>query len=220
MMQENVSSVLMGKILSSSPFLASVTLKTADAWQEVGEFAMRAGLSSIEVLLRTSHAERGVYQLKEHYPSLTIGLGTVLTLDGFQKALDCGADFAVSPGSLPSLLEIAASSSIAYIPGVMTPSEIMQAYALGFKNAKLFPAGYLGISFIKSLEGPYPDMKYCASGSVGEENWSEFAQCKSVTCISGTWIIPSETLDDLSAKLYIERLEQKHFQFAKYKIFI
>ncbi|MBC7531743.1 MAG: bifunctional 4-hydroxy-2-oxoglutarate aldolase/2-dehydro-3-deoxy-phosphogluconate aldolase [Oligoflexus sp.] len=214
---ENISSQRMGQVLSASPFIPSVTLKQADSWKRIGEFAERAGLSAVEVLLRTPHAEKGVFQLKENFPSLKVGLGTVLTLGDFQKAIDCGADFVVSPGQLPELLEKARSTSLAYLPGVMTPSEIMLVSSYGFWNAKLFPAGYLAEPFIKGMEGPYPHMKYCVAGGVSEENWSFFAQCLSVRSISGTWILPQETLNESEAQQFVEKLEEKHFQFAKFR---
>ncbi|RYF44337.1 MAG: hypothetical protein EOO38_18130 [Cytophagaceae bacterium] len=216
-MNENVSSQLMGQILKASPFLPSVTLKTADSWRFVGEFAERAGLQCVEVLLRTAHAERGVFQLRENFPQLKVGLGTVLTLEDYQKAIDCAADFAVSPGSIPAILERAQSTKLAYIPGVMTPSEVMQAHAYGFWNTKLFPAGYLGETYIKSLEGPYPQMKYCVAGAVSEENWPAFAQFASVRSISGTWIVPPDPLSEAADHDFIAKLEDRHMQFAKIK---
>lgn len=214
---ENLSSQRMGQFLRAIPFLPSVTLKHADSWKRIGEFADRAGLSGVEVLLRTPHAEQGVFQLKEHFPSLSVGLGTVLTLGDFQKAIDCKADFVVSPGTLPELLEKARQTSLAYLPGVMTPSEIMFVSSYGFWNAKLFPAGYLAEPYIKGLEGPYPHMKYCVAGGVSEENWAFFAQCLSVRSISGTWILPQETVPEAEALKFIEKLEEKHFQFAKFR---
>jgi 2-dehydro-3-deoxyphosphogluconate aldolase/(4S)-4-hydroxy-2-oxoglutarate aldolase len=214
---ENSSSQAMGKVLGALPFLASVTLKTADSWSRVGAFAERAGLLGLEILLRTPHAEKGVAMLKEHYPELRVGLGTVLTLDDFKRAEDVRADFVVSPGTLPELLERARTSGMAYLPGVMTPSEVMLLSREGFWNAKLFPAGYLIETYVKALEGPYPHMKYCVSGGISEDNWSFYAQSPSVRSISGTWIIPNEHLNDAEAESFIHRLEEKHFQFAKFQ---
>jgi 2-dehydro-3-deoxyphosphogluconate aldolase/(4S)-4-hydroxy-2-oxoglutarate aldolase len=217
---ENASSHLMGSILKRSPFLPSVSLKNESSWQSIGEFATKASLASIEVLLRTPHAEKGVFQMKERYPDLKVGLGTVLSLDEFKRAEDCGADFVVSPGMTDELLDRAEEMEIAYLPGVMTPSEIQRLSARNFWNAKLFPAGYLGEAYLKSLEGPYPHMRFCVAGAISEETWSFFAQCVQVRSISGTWIMPQDALDEEQSRDWIEKLETRHFQFSKYQSLI
>lgn len=217
---ENTSSYKMGSILKKSPFLPSVSLKTEDSWRHIGEFAAKASLGSVEVLLRTPHAEKGVFRLKENFPDLKVGLGTVLTLDEFKRAEDCGADFVVSPGMTMELLNRAEELEIPYLAGVMTPSEIQLLSARGFWNAKLFPAGYLGEAYLKTLEGPYPHMRFCVAGAISEETWTFFAQCMQVRSISGTWIMPQDAVDEKQAREWIEKLETRHFQFSKYQTLI
>lgn len=214
---ENNSSHKMGSILKSVPFLPSVSLKTEESWKIIGDFANKSSLAAVEVLLRTPHAEKGISKLKERYPDLKVGLGTVLSLDEFKRAEDCGADFVVSPGMTFELLDRAEELDIAYLPGVMTPSEIQTLSSRGFWNAKLFPAGYLGEAYLKTLEGPYPHMRFCVAGAVSEDNWSFFAQCMQVRSISGTWIMPQESLDEKQTGEWIEKLETRHFQFSKYQ---
>ena len=212
---ENFSSFKMGAILKKTPFLPSVSLKSEDSWRFIGEFARQASLASVEILLRTPHAEKGVTALRESFPDLKVGLGTVLTLDEFKRAEDAGADFVVSPGMTSELLARAEEMEIAYLPGVMTPSEIQLLSARGFWNAKLFPAGYLGEAYLKTLEGPYPHMRFCVAGAVSEDNWNFFAQCMQVRTISGTWIVPQDPIDDKQISQWIEKLETRHFQFSK-----
>ncbi|RZA11647.1 MAG: bifunctional 4-hydroxy-2-oxoglutarate aldolase/2-dehydro-3-deoxy-phosphogluconate aldolase [Proteobacteria bacterium] len=217
---ENTSSHLMGSILKRSPFLPSVSLKTENSWQAIGEFATKASLMAVEVLLRTPHAEKGIFQLKEKFPDLKVGLGTVLSLDEFKRAEDCGADFVVSPGMTKELLDRAEEMEVAYLPGVMTPSEIQLLSSRGFWNAKLFPAGFLGEAYLKTLEGPYPHMRFCVAGAISEDTWSFFAQCVQVRSISGTWIMPQDALDETQTRAWIEKLETRHFQFSKFQSLI
>lgn len=217
---ENTSSHQMGAILKRSPFLPSISLKTEDSWKFIGEFAQRAALGSVEILLRTPHAEKGVHHLKETFPDLKVGLGTVLNLDEFKRAEDCGADFVVSPGMTPELLARAEEMDVAYLPGVMTPSEIQLLSSRGFWNAKLFPAGYLGESYLKTLEGPYPHMRFCVAGAIGEDTWNFFAQCVQVRSISGTWIMPQESVDGPAFEQWLEKIEARHFQFSKFQSLI
>lgn len=217
---ENASSYKMGNILKKSPFLPSVSLKNEDSWKFIGEFASKSSLGAVEILLRTPHAEKGVSLIKEHFPDLNVGLGTVLSLDEFKRAEDCGADFVVSPGMTTELLDRAEELEIPYLAGVMTPSEIQTLSARGFWNAKLFPAGYLGEAYLKTLEGPYPHMRFCVAGALSEETWTFFAQCMQVRTVSGTWIMPQERIDEKQVDEWIEKLASRHFQFSKFQSLI
>ena len=138
-----------------------------------------------------------------------------MSLDEFKRAEDAGADFVVSPGLTLELLARAEEMELAYLPGVMTPSEIQLLSARGFWNAKLFPAGYLGEAYLKTLEGPYPHMRFCVAGAISEDNWSFFAQCLQVRSISGTWIMPQDVIEDKHLQSWIEKLETMQFQFSK-----
>lgn len=214
---ENTASYKMGSILKATPFMPSLTLKTEESWRSAGEFAKKASLASIEILLRSPHALKGITLLKEHYPLLKVGLGTVLTVEDFKRAEDAGADFCVSPGMTPELLDRSEELEFAYLPGVMTPAEIQGLSARGFWNAKLFPAGYLGEAYLKTLEGPFPHMRFCVAGAISEDTWSFFAQCMQVRSISGTWIMPSDALDETRTREWIEKLEARQFQFSKFQ---
>ncbi len=214
-MEEIQASLRMGRILSASPFLPSVTLKEAESFEPIGDFAQACGLKSVEILLRSPHALAGVEKLKKRVPSLTVGVGTVLAVADFHRAVDAGADFIVSPGMTPELLEAASRQTIGYLPGVMTPSEIMFIQARGFRNAKLFPVSLTGEGFLKAIAGPFPDMRYCVSGGATAENWETFAKLPHVVNVSGTWIIPEVPLEATAKDVAVASLKDKHVRFAR-----
>lgn len=95
-----------------------------------------------------------------------IGAGTVLSAEQAQEAVQAGAQFIVSPGFSADLAEYLSFLDTLYIPGVITPSEIMEALTFGFSTLKLFPSGAFGISYMKNLAGPFPQVTFIPTGGI------------------------------------------------------
>ena len=102
---------------------------------------------------------------------MSIGAGTVLTIDEVRAAHEAGA---VSPDTDPDVIAETKRLGMASIPGAMTPSEIKRAYALGADIVKLFPADDLGYHYIQNLKGPLPHIPMMATGGVNPETIPEF----------------------------------------------
>ena len=105
---------------------------------------------------------------------MSIGAGTVLTIDGVRAAHEAGASFIVSPDTDPDVIAETKRLGMASIPGAMTPSEIKRAHALGADIVKLFPADDLGYHYIQNLKGPLPHIPIMATGGVNPETIPEF----------------------------------------------
>ena len=105
---------------------------------------------------------------------MSIGAGTVLTIDEVRAAHEAGASFIVSPDTDPDVIAETKRLGMASIPGAMTPSEIKRAYALGADIVKLFPADDLGYHYIQNLKGPLPHIPMMATGGVNPETIPEF----------------------------------------------
>ena len=92
------------------------------------------------------------------------------------RAEKLGVKFGISPGATPDLLKAAADSSLPFAPGIATASELMQALAHGFDLAKFFPAEQAGgIKALRALAGPFPNVRFCPTGGVGEANAAALA---------------------------------------------
>jgi 2-dehydro-3-deoxyphosphogluconate aldolase/(4S)-4-hydroxy-2-oxoglutarate aldolase len=91
----------------------------------------------------------------------------------------------------PELHEAAKGQGMPFMPGVMTPSEVMRARDWGYQTVKLFPAAQAGgLSMVKALAGPLGDMKLCPTGGVGPDNLAEFLRQPNVAMVGGSWLTP------------------------------
>jgi 2-dehydro-3-deoxyphosphogluconate aldolase/(4S)-4-hydroxy-2-oxoglutarate aldolase len=126
-------------------------------------------------------------------PNIVVGVGTLTRPEQFSKAAEAGAQFAVSPGLTQVMLNACAESGMPYLPGVFTPSEVMTARSIGFEYLKLFPAQQAGgPGMLKALAGPFPDLKFCPTGGISEENFREYLALENVASVGGQWLAPAE----------------------------
>lgn len=155
------------------------------------------GLPLAEITFRTAAAADVIAVLRRERPQMLVGAGTLLTAANVEKAVECGAQFGVAPGFNPQIATHAKSLGMDFIPGVMTPSEIEQAMALGFNTLKLFPAETAGgLKMLKALSGPYGHtaLKLIPLGGVSEENLQAYLSEKITLAIGGTWIAKKESI--------------------------
>lgn len=124
------------------------------------------GMKILEVTLMSDSALKVIQRLSK-VEGLIIGAGTVLNSSQAKQSLEAGAKFLVSPGLDEASVIYARSCNTLFIPGVMTPSEVMQAKQLGCNLVKVFPVTSLGgVNYINNLKGPFPDMNWMATGGI------------------------------------------------------
>jgi 2-dehydro-3-deoxyphosphogluconate aldolase/(4S)-4-hydroxy-2-oxoglutarate aldolase len=99
-------------------------------------------------------------------PDVIIGIGTILDAATAAQYIDRGANFVVGPIYNPEVAVLCNRKKVAYIPGCMTPSEIIAAERTGAEIIKVFPGSTVGPDFIKALRGPCPWLKLMPSGGV------------------------------------------------------
>lgn len=183
-------------ILTMSPVMPVLVINKVDKVEHLFEALIKSNLKVVEVTLRTSCALKVIEIASKKFPSLMVGAGTVLNEKDLQDIKSAGASFAVSPGSTISLATKALDMKFPFLPGIANSSEIMNLISLGYKSFKFFPAEAAGgINYIKSLNGPFPDIVFCPTGGVNQENAAEWLKQKNVICVGGSWIIPSNTED-------------------------
>lgn len=150
------------------------------------------GVRTLEVTLRTDAAVAAAKAIIAEVPDAIVGIGTILNADDLARAEALGAVFGISPGATPDLLNAAAASDLPFAPGIATASELMQAQAAGFDVVKFFPAEQSGgIRALRALAGPFPHIRVCPTGGIGEANAATWLAEPNVLCVGGSWICPA-----------------------------
>src|SRR5262245_23095512 len=146
----------------------------------------------LEVTLRTPVAVDAAKAIIANVPDAIVGIGTILSADDLARAEELGAKFGISPGATPELLKAAAASNLPFAPGIATASELMQALAHGFDVVKFFPAEQAGgIKALRALAGPFPNIRVCPTGGIGEANVVTWLAEPNVLAVGGSWLCPT-----------------------------
>ncbi len=156
---------------------------------------MDNGLPCAEITFRTEAAQEAIRLMREAYPEMLIGAGTVLTTAQVDQAQQAGADFIVSPGLNPTTVKYCQQRGIAIVPGVNNPSLVEQAMELGLRTLKFFPAEPSGgIAMLKALSAVYP-VKFMPTGGISAANVQHYLDLPSVVACGGTWMVPTDLMD-------------------------
>jgi Entner-Doudoroff aldolase len=161
----------------------------------LGKILIELGLTVIEITFRTKEAENVISLLTEKFPELLIGAGTVLKADQVDKAISAGAQFIVTPGFNPKIVDYCINKKILVIPGVNTPTMVEWALDRGLKVVKFFPADLSGgIKMLKALAGPYPEMKFVPTGGVNNTSLTDYLKLDNVIACGGSWIVNKDLI--------------------------
>jgi 2-dehydro-3-deoxyphosphogluconate aldolase / (4S)-4-hydroxy-2-oxoglutarate aldolase len=153
-----------------------VRASSADEAQRAVDVICAAGIDVIEVTMTVPDAPAVIRQVVRHYSGKVLtGAGTVLTKEQAKQCLDAGAEFLISPGFAPAVLQAAAAEKKLAIPGALTPTELMSARSEGARLVKIFPCGNVGgPKYLKSLKAPFPDAQLIPTGGVNVSNAAEY----------------------------------------------
>lgn len=150
-----------------------------------------AGWRLVELTLRHPNSIGVLAEVVAASPAtMMIGAGTVRSPAQLDAALAAGAQFAVSPGCTPRLLAHAASCGVPFVPGVATASEVMLCVEHRFDLLKLFPAATLGLATVDALRGPFPEVRYVATGGINAETADTWLAHPAVAAVAGSWLAP------------------------------
>lgn len=156
---------------------------------------LAGGIDVIEITLRTPCALDAIAAVAREVPEMQVGAGTLLSADDVRRAQDAGARFGLSPGHSPALLRAVAEAGLPFVPGVMTPGEVMAAREAGYRLMKLFPATVAGgLDMLKALASPFGDVRFCPTGGVSLDNLGGFLKQPNVALVGGSWLAPAAAL--------------------------
>tara|TARA_R110002072_G_scaffold85210_15_gene192834 strand:- start:6590 stop:7213 length:624 start_codon:yes stop_codon:yes gene_type:complete len=179
--------------LSACRVLPVITATDVHSTVALAQALSRGGMKAVEITLRTEAALDSIRAIIAEVPDMMVAAGTVTNPAQLHSAIEAGVSMAISPGATPRLLRAAQEANIDFVPGVATASEVMHGLDEGYNCFKLFPAVAAGgLNLLKSLAGPFPDVKFCPTGGLSAANFREFLALPNVVCCGGSWMIPAE----------------------------
>lgn len=154
------------------------------------------GIPAAEVTFRVAGAEIAIRLMREAFPDMLVGAGTVVTMEQAKAAVIAGAQFIVSPGLDEDIVRYAQAEGIDVFPGAVTPTEIQAAMKLGLSVVKFFPAEQFGgLNMIKALSAPFSNVRFVPTGGINLKNLGQYAQLPCVVACGGSYMISDELLD-------------------------
>ncbi len=171
-------------------FIPVVVIKELGETDKILSALKANGINCAEITFRTACAKEAIAYACKNYPDMSIGAGTVINAAQCNDALEAGAQFIVSPGLSVDVANICKEKNVPYYPGCVTPTEIMQALELGITTVKFFPANvYGGLSALKALSAPFPQVKFIPTGGVDRSNIDEFLAFDKIAAIGGSFFV-------------------------------
>lgn len=163
------------KIIRETGIVAIVRGTGIESLFKIAEALREGGVQVLEVTLNTPGAIEMIGQLEKEYGAeMLIGAGTVLDPETARAVILAGAKFVLGPTLNLDVSKLCKRYNTVYVPGVLTPTEIISAWEAGAQVVKIFPAGSLGPRYIKELRGPLPQVEMMPVGGVTVDNAAEF----------------------------------------------
>ncbi|MFN5488056.1 MAG: bifunctional 4-hydroxy-2-oxoglutarate aldolase/2-dehydro-3-deoxy-phosphogluconate aldolase [Bradyrhizobium sp.] len=180
------------ELIRRATVIPVLTIERVEDAVPLARALVAGGVRTLEVTLRTPVAADAAKAIIAEVPDAGVGIGTILNAGDLARAEALGTKFGISPGATPELLKAVAASRLPFAPGIATASELMQALAHGFDVVKFFPAEQAGgIKALRALAGPFPNVRVCPTGGIGEANAATWLAEANVLAVGGSWLCPA-----------------------------
>lgn len=168
---------------------------------EVLKALYAAGIRAVEYTNRGEEALENFKLLKDtrdhELPEMLLGIGTIKRKKDAKAYIKAGADFIIAPGIIEEVAETVHKEDMLWIPGCMTPSEIIRAEEAGAKMVKLFPGNLLGPGFVSAIKELFPGISFMPTGGVevSKDNLAGWFKSGVVAVGMGSKLITKEILE-------------------------
>jgi 2-dehydro-3-deoxyphosphogluconate aldolase/(4S)-4-hydroxy-2-oxoglutarate aldolase len=184
------------EVLALAPVIPVLTVDKLEHAAPLAQALYAGGLKVLEITLRTHAALKVIEAMCRAVPQAVVGAGTLLWPQDFKRVEAVGAQFAVTPGLTPQLAEAAKAVGFPLLPGIVSPSEILQALHLGYDTLKFFPAQPAGgIPMLQAFAGPFAHVAFCPTGGISRETAPAFLKLRNVLCVGGSWVAPNALME-------------------------
>jgi 2-dehydro-3-deoxyphosphogluconate aldolase/(4S)-4-hydroxy-2-oxoglutarate aldolase len=185
------------KRIESTGIVAVLVIDREEDGPELAKALLEGGVDIMELTLRTPAAIGALRRIRAEVPDMLAGAGTVLTPAQVEEVKNAGAEFAVSPGVNPRVMQAAKEAGLPFAPGISTPSDIEQALEFDCRLLKFFPAEASGgLARLKAMSAPYQHLgvRFVPLGGVSEKNMSTYLADPLIAALGGSWLAPREAI--------------------------
>jgi len=178
------------KLLLDNPVVPVVKIQSLEEVEPLITALQNNNINCIEITLRTDCAVEAIKLAKKcSNDNFSVGVGTVVNTKQLAEVVDAEVDFIVLPGLQKDLVSALQDIDIPFLPGVVTPSEMMEALRLGWDTLKFFPANIAGgFGALKTYGQVFSQIKFCPTGGITKENYPEYLDLENVISVGGSWI--------------------------------
>ena len=156
---------------------------------------IEGGIPCAEITFRTAEGEECIRRIAAEIPEILVGAGTILSIEQAMRARKAGAEFVVSPGFNPSVVNYCIENEIPIIPGCSTPTDMEAAMEFGLDTVKFFPAEQAGgLAYIKACAAPYPMLNFMPTGGINAKNIGTYVAFDKVIACGGSWMVSKELI--------------------------
>jgi len=198
------------KVITEQGILPLYFNKDAQTSVDLLRALYKAGIRTVEYTNRGEAALTNFAKMREvidaELPGLYLGVGTIKDAASAEAFVKAGADYIISPGLVEDVAEWAEANDILWVPGCMTPSEIIKAEKLGAKFVKLFPGNILGPSFLSGIKALFPNLLFMPTGGVDttKENISSWFKAGVCAVGMGSNLVTKDIMDNKQYDLLTE----------------
>ncbi len=183
-------------IITGAALVPVVVIDDHTKSADLGKALCAGGIPVAEITFRTDSARQAVREMAEKVPEITVGAGTIHTVEQERSAVDAEAKFIVTPGFIPAVVEWCLENDIPVIPGCSSATDLEAALCFGLDTVKFFPAEASGgIKALKSFAGPYKGLRFIPTGGINENNVQEYLSLSNVAACGGSWMVPKDLVE-------------------------
>lgn len=157
-----------------APVVGILRGQSIDTIRQIAQVCLEAGFYTLEVTMNTEGATKIIAALRNEFPKINVGAGTVCTLADLHNAIEAGSQFIVTPILDVEVVKSSVLRSVPIFPGAFSPTEVYKAWSLGASAVKIFPATQLGVQYIKDISAPLNEIKLLPTGGISLDNIKSF----------------------------------------------
>ena len=175
--------------------LIAVVRCTDEQVEPVVHALLDGGVAAIEITFSVPSAPAHIARIAQSFGDrVVLGAGTVRTARNAADALDAGATYLVAPNTDFDVIKLCHERDVPVVPGAFTPTEIENAWRAGADAVKLFPAGIVGIPYLKAIRAPMPDVPIVPTGGVNADNAADWLRAGAVALGVGSKLVLKDAL--------------------------